>query len=243
MPGCGVAGGRFYQGQERDPHGSGLWRAQTQFRGAAFLGPGILRQHGRARRGSHPRLHPQSREGRSEAGADEPLALTRRLGRLQIQGAASATPSAASSGSNPKAPGSYGVGFVKPFFQHLVVSPRWKEGAEGWTCWSSLSEREAKRGYDPIQGWSHSYRPNWPASSYPAEREALNHHALVRQGRGPRRQVQIFATALKPEPGAAHCHLGAVRKRRWVASSSSRLFWRFVHHCGRSRRGSSFSAP
>jgi hypothetical protein len=24
----------------------------------------------------------------------------------------------------------------------------------------------------------------WPASSYPAEREALNHHALVRQGRG-----------------------------------------------------------
>ena len=115
------------------------------------------------------------------------------------------------------APGSYGVRFVKPFFQHLVVSPRWKEGAEGWSCWSSLSEREAKRDYDPIQGWSHSYRPNWPASSYPAEREALNHHALVRQGRGPRRQVQIFATALKPEPGAAHCHLGAVRKRRWVA--------------------------
>ena len=88
----GVAGGRFHQGQERDPHGSGLWRAQTQFRGAAFLGPGILRQHGRARRRSHPRLHPQSREGRSEAGADEPLALTSRLGRLQIQGAASATP-------------------------------------------------------------------------------------------------------------------------------------------------------
>ena len=44
-------------------------------------------------------------ERRSEAGADEPLALTRRLGRLQIQGAASATPSAASSRSNPKAPG------------------------------------------------------------------------------------------------------------------------------------------
>ena len=96
-----LLGGRFHQGQERDPHGSGSWRAQTQFRGAAFLGPGILRQHGRARRGSHPRLHPQSREGRSEAGADEPLALTRRLGRLQIQGAASATPSVASSGSNP----------------------------------------------------------------------------------------------------------------------------------------------
>jgi putative transposase len=53
-------------------------RAQTQFRGTAFLGPGILRQHGRARRRSHPRVHPQSRERRSEAGADEPLALTSR---------------------------------------------------------------------------------------------------------------------------------------------------------------------
>ena len=40
-----------------------------------------------------------------EARADEPLALTSRLGRLQIRGAASATPSAASSGPNPKAPG------------------------------------------------------------------------------------------------------------------------------------------
>ena len=58
-----------------------------------------------------------------------------------------------------------------------------------------------------------------------------------RQGRGPRRQVQIFATALKPEPGAAHCHLGAVRKRRWLLSSSSRLFWRAIRHCGGSRRG------
>ena len=88
----GVAGGGFHQGQERDPHGPRLWRAQTQFRGTAFLGPGIFRQHGRTRRRSHSRLHPKSREGRSEAGADEPLALTSRLGRLQIQRAASATP-------------------------------------------------------------------------------------------------------------------------------------------------------
>src|SRR6516162_113571 len=79
-----------------------------------------------------------------------------------------------------------------------------------------------------------------PASSYPAEREALNHHAHVRQGRGPRRQVQICATALKPEPGAAHRHLGAVRKRRWSLSSSPRLFWRFVRHFGRARQGGSF---
>ena len=83
----------------------------------SISGPGILRQHGRARRGSHPCLHPQSREGRSEAGADEPLALTRRLGRLQIQGAASATPSAASSGSNPEAPG-----FAGGYSYSLAVS-------------------------------------------------------------------------------------------------------------------------
>jgi hypothetical protein len=33
-------------------------------------------------------------------------------------------------------PGSYGVRFVKPFFHHLVASPCWKEGSEGWLCWS-----------------------------------------------------------------------------------------------------------
>jgi len=34
--------GRLHQGQERDPSGQGLWRAQTQFRGAALLGPRIF---------------------------------------------------------------------------------------------------------------------------------------------------------------------------------------------------------
>src|SRR5271155_960066 len=38
---CSVAGGRVHQGQKRDPFGPGLWRAQTQFRRAAFLGPRI----------------------------------------------------------------------------------------------------------------------------------------------------------------------------------------------------------
>ena len=65
---------------------------KRNFVGQHFWARGFLRQHGRARRRSHPRRHPQSREGRSEAGADEPLALTSRLGWLQIQGAASATP-------------------------------------------------------------------------------------------------------------------------------------------------------
>ena len=52
------------------------WRAQTKFRRATFLGPRILRKHGRAGRGCDPRLHPQPREGRPEARADESLALT-----------------------------------------------------------------------------------------------------------------------------------------------------------------------
>ena len=39
------------------------------------MGPRIFREHGRVRRGGDPGLHSQSREGRSEAGADEPLAL------------------------------------------------------------------------------------------------------------------------------------------------------------------------
>ena len=42
----GVAGRRVHQGQERDPLGPGLWRAQAQFRGPAFLGPWALREHG-----------------------------------------------------------------------------------------------------------------------------------------------------------------------------------------------------
>jgi hypothetical protein len=54
----------------------GLWRAQAQLRGAALLGQGILRQHGRPGRRGHPSLHPQPRERGSEARANEPLALT-----------------------------------------------------------------------------------------------------------------------------------------------------------------------
>ena len=38
------------------------------------------------RRRSHPRLHPQPREGRSETGADEPVALTAALGGSKFQG-------------------------------------------------------------------------------------------------------------------------------------------------------------
>ena len=71
-----VAGRRVYQGQKRDPLGPGLWGAQAQLRGTALLGTGVLRQHDRPGRRGHPSLHPQSREGGSEARTIEPLALT-----------------------------------------------------------------------------------------------------------------------------------------------------------------------
>jgi hypothetical protein len=82
-------------------------------------------------------------------------------------------------------PGSYGVRFVKPFFQHLVVSSCWKGRERRLVMLVSLRRARSQTWLrsDPrlvpfISG------PTWPASSYPAEREALNHHALVRQGRG-----------------------------------------------------------
>ena len=46
-------GRRVHQRQERDPLGSGLWRAQAQLRGSALLGPWVLREHGRPGRGGH----------------------------------------------------------------------------------------------------------------------------------------------------------------------------------------------
>ncbi len=46
---CGVAGGRVYQGQERDSSCAGVWRAEAKLRGAAFLGSRLFRFHGRSR--------------------------------------------------------------------------------------------------------------------------------------------------------------------------------------------------
>ena len=48
---------------------------KRNFVGQHFWARGFC-EHGRARRGGDPRLHSQSREGRSEARANEPLALT-----------------------------------------------------------------------------------------------------------------------------------------------------------------------
>jgi putative transposase len=49
---------------------------KRNFCGPALLGPWVLREHGRPGRTSHPSLHPQSRERRSEARTDELVALT-----------------------------------------------------------------------------------------------------------------------------------------------------------------------
>ena len=48
---------------------------KRNFVGQHFWARGFFCEHGRARRGGDPRLHSQSREGRSEARANEPLAL------------------------------------------------------------------------------------------------------------------------------------------------------------------------
>ena len=49
----GVAGRRIHQRQERDPLGPGLWGAQAQLHGIAFLGPRVLREHRRSGRRGH----------------------------------------------------------------------------------------------------------------------------------------------------------------------------------------------
>ena len=95
-----------HQGQERNPSGPGLCRAQAQLRGAALLGQGILPQHARPGRRSHPSIHPQPREEGSEARTIEPSGADHAaFGRLQTQRAASATRPTALSGSHHEAPG------------------------------------------------------------------------------------------------------------------------------------------
>jgi REP element-mobilizing transposase RayT len=53
-----VVGRRVYQGQERHPFGSGVWREETQFRRPAFLGTRLFRidrrQGGDGDSGLHP---------------------------------------------------------------------------------------------------------------------------------------------------------------------------------------------
>ena len=66
----------LHQGQERDPSGAGVRRAEAQLRRAALLGPRVFRLDGGSGRGGDSRVHPQPGEGRQAAGPAEPVALT-----------------------------------------------------------------------------------------------------------------------------------------------------------------------
>jgi Transposase IS200 like len=105
---CGLAGGRVYQGQECDPSGPCIRREETQFCGAALLGPRVLRLDRRPRRSGDTRMHQKPGARGRPPGPNEFVAL---IGHLQVANesrAASATLTAASSGPIPKAPGSAG---------------------------------------------------------------------------------------------------------------------------------------
>ena len=60
----GVSGGGVHQGQERDPSGEGVRRAQAQLRWAALLGTGVFRLDGGSRRGGDSGVHQEAGEGR-----------------------------------------------------------------------------------------------------------------------------------------------------------------------------------
>ena len=77
-----------------------------------------------------------------------------------------------------------------------------------------------------VSGGARSSQPSCPRSS----------------GAGTKAAGPNLCNGVEPEPGAAHCHLGAVRKRRWSLSSSSRLFWRFGRHCAPRREATQRAA-
>lgn len=106
-----------------------------------------------------------------------------------------------------------GFGLSSRFFIISLSLLVGRKGAKAGRVGPHRGEREAKRRCDPIQGWSpsSSAEPGLQARIRRSAKLSTIMPSFVRGG-GPRRQVQIFATALKPEPGAAHCHLGAVRK-------------------------------
>jgi len=104
----GFAGGRIHQGQKCDPFGPCIQRKETQFCGAAFLGERVLRLDRRSRRSGDTGVHQKPGAGGQPLGANEFVAL---IGHPQVANecrVALATPTAASSGPIPKAPGSAG---------------------------------------------------------------------------------------------------------------------------------------
>lgn len=69
-------GDRVHQGQERNPHGPGIWGEEAQFRRSALLGERILRLDSWPRRRSDTGIHQESGARGQATGSNEPVALT-----------------------------------------------------------------------------------------------------------------------------------------------------------------------
>ena len=65
-----VAYGRISKGEVGDPDIPGVFAGEAEFHGAAFLGPGLLRQYGRVRGAGNPGVHSGPGTRRETPGAD-----------------------------------------------------------------------------------------------------------------------------------------------------------------------------
>ena len=80
----GVSSGRVYQRGERDPFGTGVWRAQTQLCESALLGARLFRFDSGARRSDDPGVYPASGARRAAARPDAVIALNGYLEVAQV---------------------------------------------------------------------------------------------------------------------------------------------------------------
>src|SRR3954464_2133722 len=108
--GVRITGDRVHQRQERDPQerdpsGSGLRRKEAQLRRTAFLGQRVFRLDRRTGRGGDPVVHPEAGAGGQTPGSAQSVALISHLQVAKPRSGRVSDPSAASSGTSPKAPG------------------------------------------------------------------------------------------------------------------------------------------
>src|SRR6185312_15794664 len=87
------------------PSGSGLRRKEAQLRRAAFLGQRVFRLDRRTGRGGDPVVHPEAGAGGQTPGSAQSVALISHLQGAKPRSGRVSDPSAASSGTSPKAPG------------------------------------------------------------------------------------------------------------------------------------------
>src|SRR3954447_10326460 len=104
-PGIRITGDRVHQRQERDPSGSGLRRKEAQLRRTAFLGQRVFRLDRRTGRGGDPVVHPETGAGGQTPRSAQSVALISHLQVAKPLSRRVSDPSAASSGTSPKAPG------------------------------------------------------------------------------------------------------------------------------------------